>query len=469
MSIASSIPLTWDQAQRLFSRELNHGNYADLFLQYSVTTSVRLEDGIIRSASRSVSLGTGVRVVQGDSVGYAYCESFEPSDISDSLKHAAAIAGSGKPVIAKTSSVVEVGAFYPQQQPLSAVSDERRGKVVRDVLNGCKSREASVDEVQVSLIDTVDQISMFNSLGEMATDQRPMITLSVTAKVTADGRVWFGRGGIGARSGFELFDVCSPAEVGQEAVRQGEVMVRAGAAPAGRMPVVLGAGDSGVLIHESVGHPLEADFVRKGSSAYTGRLGEQVASSLCSVIDDGTIAGDRGSLGVDDELVPTQRTVLIEEGVLTRFMQDRISATQLGVPLTGNGRRESFRYPPMPRMRCTLLDSGTADPSDIVSSVKDGIYCVSFAGGQVNIASGDFVFVPQEAYRIENGALGEPVRNLTLIGNGPDVLTRLDMLGNDFKRSTGTWMCGKGQMVPVGIGMPTARISEMTVGGAGDA
>lgn len=461
--------LTWEDARKLFCQELKRGSYADLFLQHSVATSVRVEDGIIKSASRTVSMGTGVRVVEGERVGYAYCESFDSAEIAECMRHAVAIAESGPAAIPERFSRMPAGDYYGQAQAVAMVPDERRARIARQVLDGCSSREADVEQVQVSLVDTVDRIRMINSLGEFADDERPMITLSVTAKVTDGERLWFGRSGIGARSGFELFDRNSPANIGREAVRQGETMLRAESAPAGRMPVVLGPGDSGVLIHESVGHPLEADFVRKKSSAYTGRLGQQVASKLCTVIDDGTIKGDRGSLAIDDELVSTERTVLIENGTLSRFMQDRISAAQLDAVPTGNGRRESFRHAPMPRMRCTCLDNGTDDPDDILSGVKNGIYCVSFAGGQVNIASGDFVFVPQEAYRIENGALDAPVRNLTLIGNGPDIMTRLDMLGNDFTRSTGTWMCGKGQMVPVGIGMPTARISEMTVGGGGDA
>ncbi len=467
--INNGIPFSSEDAGRVFS-SIRKGTFFDLFLQYRVSTSVRIEDGILKSSTRSVSAGSGVRVVDGESTGYSFCESFEPGEIIRAAGFAQAIAGSGKSGIqAAGGQRILPGNFYSQKIPLMKTSVDERAKLVRRALKAAKDFSHLIDRVTINMTDTEDQILIFNSLGEWGMDIRPMVTLSVTARASRGGNFQFGRSGIGMRMGFEVFDqVESPESIGRRAAKQALTMLDARPAPAGAMPVVLASGESGVLIHESVGHPLEADFIWKKASAYTGRVGEQVASPLCTVVDDGTIPSNRGALGFDDELTPVKRSVLIENGILKGFMNDRITSETLKLERSGNGRRQSFRYPPIPRMRATFMAEGKSSPEEIISEVKKGVYCVAFAGGQVNIASGDFVFVPSEAYLIENGKITAPIKNLTLIGNGPDALTRVDRVGNDFKLSTGTWICGKGQSVPVGIGLPTVRISRLTVGGAAD-
>lgn len=467
MNNRSVIPFSNEDANRVFSG-IRKGTFSDIFLQYRVTTSVRIEDGIVKSATRSVSAGTGVRVVDGESTGYSFCESFEPDDITRAAGFAQAIAGTarnGTQAVDKRRILPE--KLYSQEIPLLETDVSVRAELVRRVLKAAESIDPLIDKVSINMTDTEDRILIFNSEGEWGEDIRPMVTLSASARASRNGNMQFGRSGIGMRMGFEVFEkVGTPELFGKRAAKQALTMLDARPAPAGMMPVVLAQGESGVLIHESVGHPLEADFIWKKASAYTGRVGEQVASPLCTIVDDGTIPSNRGALGFDDELTPTERSVLIENGVLKGFMHDRITSAALKMARTGNGRRQSFRYAPIPRMRATFMESGQTPPEEIISSVKKGIYCVAFAGGQVNIASGDFVFVPSESYLIENGKITTPLKNLTLIGNGPDALNQVDMVGNDYKLSTGTWICGKGQAVPVGIGLPTVRISQLTVGGA---
>ncbi|PJB84058.1 MAG: metalloprotease TldD [Acidobacteria bacterium CG_4_9_14_3_um_filter_49_7] len=461
------IPFSAEDAHRVFSG-IRKGTFSDIFLQYRVTTSVRIEDGIVKSATRSVSAGTGIRIVDGESTGYSFCENFELDDVVSAAGFAQAIAASGKSgTQGMKEHRISAGMLYPQKIPLLEANVTVRSELVRRVLKAAESYDPLIDRVTINMTDTDDRILIFNSEGEWGEDIRPMVTVSASARASRDGNVQFGRSGVGMRMGFEVFEqVESPEMIGSQAAKQAIIMLDAKPAPAGMMPVVLAPGESGVLIHESVGHPLEADFIWKKTSAYTGRVGEQVASPLCTIVDDGTIASNRGALGFDDELTPTERSVLIEKGVLSGFMDDRITSDVLKMARTGNGRRQSFQYAPIPRMRTTFMDNGQTPPEEIIDNVKKGVYCVAFAGGQVNIASGDFVFVPSEAYLIENGKITTPIKNLTLIGNGPDALNRVDMVGNDFKLSTGTWICGKGQTVPVGIGLPTVRISELTVGGA---
>ena len=467
MNSLSVIPFSAEDAHRVFSG-IRKGTFSDIFLQYQVTTSVRIEDGIVKSATRSVSAGTGIRIVDGESSGYSFCESFELDDVISAAGFAQAIATNKK---SGTQGIEErripAGTLYPQKIGLLEANVAVRSELVRRVLKAAESYDPLIDRVTINMTDTDDRILIFNSEGEWGEDIRPMVTVSVSARASRNGNVQFGRSGVGMRMGFEVFEqVESPEMIGSQAAKQAITMLDARPAPAGMMPVVLAPGESGVLIHESVGHPLEADFIWKKASAYTGRVGEQVASPLCTIVDDGTISSNRGALGFDDELTPTERSVLIEKGVLKGFMHDRITSDVLKMARTGNGRRQSFQYAPIPRMRTTFMDNGQTPPEEIIENVKKGVYCVAFAGGQVNIASGDFVFVPSEAYLIENGKITTPIKNLTLIGNGPDALNRVDMVGNDFKLSTGTWICGKGQTVPVGIGLPTVRISELTVGGA---
>ena len=464
---ANPIPFDQEQADRIFRSTLKKGHWSDLFLQVQQVTSLRLEDGIIKSVSQSRSAGTGVRVVDGTSAGYAYCETFDPVRIREALEYAQYPASHTDPFVAGKEAPLSIpGPVSGALDSLVHTPMQQRASILERVEQAARNASPLVREVTATLTDVLEWVAMYHSAGEWCLDQRPMVVLSVSVQVANGGMVQFGRAGYGFRNGFDYFNLLTPEAAASEAVRKALVQLEARPAPAGRLPVVLAAGDSAVLIHESVGHPLEADFVRKQSSAYAGRLGEDVASPLCTITDDGLMTGCRGEVRVDDEIVNGQRTVLIEKGRLTGFMHDRISALEMGVSTTGNGRRESFRYAPMPRMTTTCLEPGTDDPGELVESTKRGIYCVGFAGGQVNIASGDFVFVPDEAYLIENGNISHPVRNLTLIGNGPDILARVDRVANDFRLSTGTWTCGKGQVVPVGIGMPSIRISEMTVGGS---
>lgn len=463
-----TIPFGWDDAQQVFRESLPASTWGELFLQVQQLTSLRLEDGIIRTVSQVRDAGTGVRIVAGANAGFAYCERFDRAGILAAASHAKWM----------FKNAVDGSIPLPQNQALNGskqgmrivdelpgVPMELRAEILHRLNEAARSASDKVTNVTATLMDSAEWVAMFHSDGLTAVDHRPMITLSVQVQVESAGTVRFGRAGFGFRDGFDRFRQLKPEDLATESVRKALLQLEAVEAPAGVMPVVLGPGDPAVLIHESVGHPLEADFVRKRSSAYTDRLGDLVANERCTIIDDGTVPGNRGEVSIDDELVPGERTTLIEAGRLAGFMHDRISAAELDMRLTGNGRRESFRYAPMPRMTTTVLAAGAEEPAEMIEATRSGIYCSGFSGGQVNIASGDFVFVPDEAYRIENGKITVPVRNLTLIGNGPDILSRVDHVGNDFAYSSGTWTCGKGQTVPVGIGMPSVRISEMTVGG----
>lgn len=463
-----TIPFGWDDAQQVFRESLPASTWGELFLQVQQLTSLRLEDGIVRTVSRARDAGTGVRIVQGANAGFAYCERFDREGILAAASHARwmfnnAVTRRNPMLVHRTLSGSKNGMRVVQGLPDEPM--ELRAQILHRVDEAARSASDKVTNVTATLMDSAEWVAMFHSDGLSAVDHRPMITLSVQVQVESGGTVRFGRAGFGFREGFNHFNRLQPEDAAVESVRKALLQLEAVEAPAGVMPVVLGPGDPAVLIHESVGHPLEADFVRKRSSAYTDRVGDLVASESCTIMDDGTVAGSRGEVCIDDELVPGEKTTLIEAGRLVGFMHDRISATELSMRCTGNGRRESFRYAPMPRMTTTVLAAGTEDPGEMIAATRSGIYCRGFSGGQVNIASGDFVFVPDEAYRIEDGSITVPVRNLTLIGNGPDILSRVDHVGNDFAYSTGTWTCGKGQTVPVGIGMPSVRISEMTVGG----
>jgi len=327
------------------------------------------------------------------------------------------------------------------------------------------ARSEKVNKVTVSLTDTENLILMADSRGRLVTDTRPMLRMSVSVIAACGGDRQQGRSGEGGRYDFSFLSEERVRAIAEAAVAEAELLLTAAQAPAGMMPVILAPGDSGILLHEAIGHPLEADFNRKGSSAYTGRMGEMVADPQCTIIDDGTMPHERGSINVDDELNDSQRTVLIENGRLCNYMHDEISARHFEVDSTGNGRRESYKYQPLPRMRNTYMLPGALDPEEIIASTPKGIYCRTFRGGQVDISNGNFIFVPSEAWLIEDGALTRPIKNLSLIGNGPDVLSKVSMVGNDFKMSAGIWTCGKGQQVPVGVGLPTIKISEMTVGG----
>ncbi len=455
-----------EDANKVFASILKKGQFGELFLEFSESISVVFEDDIVKSAVRVQEGGVGVRVVEGETTGYSYCESFDLESILKAGKFASAIASSGKSFLIKEEfKEIKGHNLYRVESILDIFQLNKRVEILKTVSTLAYNYSPLIKKANARCSDSLTRVLIINSKGEYGFDIRPFVNVSVNTIAERENKREFGRDGFAARGGFEFITDEVLKKISSEASRKAILNLDAKPAPAGSMPVILKAGESGVLIHESVGHPLEADFIRKKSSAYTGRVGEKVASSLCTIIDDGTIPDNTGSLNFDDELVLTQKTTLIEKGILKAFMTDRLNADLLSIPYSGNGRRESFKSNPIPRMRVTYLDKGEDAPEDILKSVKKGVLCCSFAGGQVDISSGDFVFVPNESYLIEDGKIKYPVKNLTLIGNGPDVLTRVDMVGHDLKFSTGNWICGKGQSVPVGIGMPTIRIKEITVGG----
>ena len=460
-------PVDEDLATRLLSIALGRGgDYADLFFEYRAGGGLTFEEGITRSASRGVALGLGVRVRQGDATGLAHVEDLAWESMKRAAETAAAIASSGAtPPPQKLEPLT-----LPERYLLDAPSIDLPGLEKRALLERASRAAHAADprivKVSVTFAEEVREILVVTSDGRMAHDVQPLLRFGVSAVAEQQGRRESGRSGGGGRMTLGYFDDKSPEWHGREAARQALVMLDARPAPAGQMPVVLAPGDSGILLHEAVGYGLEADFNRKGTSNYTGRVGEVVASELCTVVDDPTLLQSRGSINVDDEGVEPTRSVLIEGGILRGYMQDRLSAGHFKVRPTGNGRRESFAAVPMPRMTNTVLLAGTHDPEEIVRSVERGIYAKSFGGGQVDISNGDFVFSLTESYLIENGKLTCPLKNVNLIGNGPETLREVSMLGKDVALSDGIWTCGKdGQSVPVGVGCPTLKIGRITVGG----
>jgi len=462
-----SHPIDEDLATRLIGIALGRGgDYADLFFEYRAGGGLTFEEGITRSASRGVGLGLGVRVRQGDATGYAHVEDLAWESMKRAAETAAGIASSGStPPPQKLDPLT-----LPERYLLDAPSIDLSGLEKRALLERASKAAHAVDprivKVSVSFAEEVREILVITSDGRMAHDVQPLLRFGVSAVAEQQGRRESGRSGGGGRMTLAYFDDKSPEWHGREAARQALVLLDARPAPAGQMPVVLAPGDSGILLHEAVGHGLEADFNRKGTSNYTGRVGEVVASELCTVVDDPTLLQSRGSINVDDEGVEPTRSVLIEGGILRGYMQDRLSAGHFKVRPTGNGRRESFAAVPMPRMTNTVLLAGTHDPEEIIKSVERGIYAKSFGGGQVDISNGDFVFSLTESYLIENGKVTAPLKNVNLIGNGPETLREVSMLGKDVELSDGIWTCGKdGQSVPVGVGCPTLKIGRITVGG----
>ncbi|HWP05244.1 MAG TPA: metallopeptidase TldD-related protein [Polyangiaceae bacterium] len=462
-----SHPIDEDLATRLLGIALGRGgDYADLFFEYRAGGGLTFEEGITRSASRGVGLGLGVRVRQGDATGYAHVEDLAWESMKRAAETAAGIASSGStPPPQKLDPLT-----LPERYLLDAPSIDLSGLEKRALLERASKAAHAVDprivKVSVSFAEEVREILVITSDGRMAHDVQPLLRFGVSAVAEHEGRRESGRSGGGGRMTLAYFDDKSPEWHGREAARQALVMLDARPAPAGQMPVVLAPGDSGILLHEAVGHGLEADFNRKGTSNYTDRIGQVVASELCTVVDDPTLLQSRGSINVDDEGVEPTRSVLIEGGILRGYMQDRLSAGHFKVRPTGNGRRESFAAVPMPRMTNTVLLAGTHDPEEIIKSVERGIYAKSFGGGQVDISNGDFVFSLTESYLIEGGKVTAPLKNVNLIGNGPETLREVSMLGKDVALSDGIWTCGKdGQSVPVGVGCPTLKIGRITVGG----
>lgn len=456
-------------ADRLLQAALGGGgDYADLYFEYRVGSDFSLEDQQIKNVGRGVTMGLGVRVTKGDATGYAYCEELTLERMLAAAKTAGQIAsGGGHPSPIDVQAVTVGNRYKIDNSSLMLPPNDKLGLLRRaDV--AARAASSKVVKAEASFVEQIREVLVISSNGQMTRDRLPMMRFGVRV-VVEDGAVrQAGSSGGGGRMGLSYFDQegCSPEDHGREAVRVALAMLEAQEAPAGAMEVVLAAGDSGILLHEAVGHGLEADFNRKGTSNYSGQIGNLVASELCTVVDDGTIDDSRGSINVDDEGNLGQNNTLIDNGKLVGYMHDHLSAKHFGVAPSGNGRRQSFRSMPLPRMTNTCLLAGEHDPEEIIKSVKNGVYAVKFSGGQVNISNGDFVFSLTEGYRIEDGKITAPLKGVNLIGNGPEVLRNVVMLGTDFKRSDGIWTCGKdGQSVPVGVGTPTMKISEITVGG----
>jgi len=440
---------------------------ADLYFQHSRSESWVLEDGIVKEGSHSIEQGVGVRAISGEKTGFAYSDEIVLPELLTAAQSARAIAQSGRDAGSHALAARQTPVLYPPIDPVESLPNEDKIILLREVDKFCRSADPRIGQVVVSLSAVVDTVLIAAADGTLAADVRPLVRLNVQVIAEQNGRREQGVAGGGGRYGYrELLANGRARALAHEAVRQALVNLESVPAPAGSMTVVLGPGWPGILLHEAIGHGLEGDFNRKGSSAFSGRVGDKVAAAGVTVVDDGTLANRRGSLSVDDEGVPTECTTLIENGVLKGYMQDKLNARLMGTRATGNGRRESFAHLPMPRMTNTYMLAGAHDPQEIIASVERGLYAVNFGGGQVDITNGKFVFSASEAYLIENGRITRPVKGATLIGSGPEVLTRVSMVGNDLKLDEGVGVCGKeGQSVPVGVGQPTLRIDAMTVGG----
>jgi TldD protein len=447
----------------LLSREIDYG---EVFVQSTRSESFGLEDGIVKDGAFSVDAGIGVRALAGEKTGFAYSEDIRLDGLQQAAKAARSIAkkGAGRGVPALNATAYP--ALYEGVDPISSLSDAEKVVLLRQVDGIARAEDARVKEVNVRISASHESMLVMASDGTLAADIRPLVRLDVSVIVQQGERRERGSaGGGGRRSLFSLGEGDWAGDLAKEAVRMALINLEAIDAPAGPMPVVLGSGWPGVLLHEAVGHGLEGDFNRKGSSAFSGRVGEQVASTLCTIVDDGTMQGRRGSLSVDDEGTQTQSTVLIENGILKGYMQDKLNARLMNVAPTGNGRRQSFAHVPMPRMTNTYMLPGQDLPEDILRSVKKGVYAVKFGGGSVDITSGRFVFSATEAYLIEDGKVTAPIRGATLIGSGPEVMNKVSMVGNDLNLDGGVGVCGKdGQSVPVGVGQPTLKVDEIIVG-----
>ena len=453
---------------RALSLVMDHAvDAADLYFQVSREESWALEDGIVKEGSASIEEGVGVRAIAGEKTGFAYSDEIQPTALAEAARAARAIAKQtpGKGVQAWGRNTPQ--HLYSSFDPLTSLEDSAKIAWLERVDRETRAMDPRIVQVMASCHAVHEVVLVANSDGALAGDVRPLVRFNVSVIAEQNGRRELGYAGAGGRYSLaELVEGDRPLKLAREAVRQALVNLEAVPAPAGSMPVVLAPGWPGILLHEAIGHGLEGDFNRKGTSAFSNRIGERVASPNCTVVDDGTLPGRRGSLNIDDEGTPSQCTTLIENGILKGYLQDTHNARLMGTRSTGNGRRESFAHMTLPRMTNTYMRPGPHDPAEIIASVERGIYAVNFGGGQVDITSGKFVFSASEAYLIENGKVTAPIKGATLIGNGPDVLTRVSMVGNDLKLDAGVGTCGKeGQSVPVGVGQPTLRIDAMTVGG----
>jgi TldD protein len=441
---------------------------ADLYFQYTRSEGWSLEEGIVKTGSFSIDQGVGVRAVSGEKTAFAYSDDISEASLLDAARTVRSISSAGRSARVKTAvrKIAPSRSLYGGIDPISTLDSTAKVQLLEKAEKLARSRDPRVAQVMAGLASEYDVVLVARADGTLAADVRPLVRLSVTVIAEQNGRREMGSGGGGGRFGLAYFDDAKIAEYVDQAVKAALTNLDARPAPAGELTVVLGAGWPGILLHEAIGHGLEGDFNRKGSSAFSGRIGERVAAKGVTVLDDGTIADRRGSLNVDDEGNASQRNVLIEDGILKGYIQDSLNARLMKVKPTGNGRRESYAHVPMPRMTNTYMLGGDKDPKEIVASIKKGLYATNFGGGQVDITSGKFVFSASEAYWVENGKIQYPVKGATIVGNGPDALTRVTMIGNDMALDSGVGTCGKeGQSVPVGVGQPTLRIDGLTVGG----
>ncbi|MET0070616.1 MAG: metalloprotease TldD [Candidatus Thiodiazotropha sp.] len=467
-TILSPVGLAAQDLDRMLGELTGKGvDAADLYFQSSRLESWVLEDGIIKEGAHNIEQGAGIRVISGEKTGFAYSDELQLPTLQEAARAARAITRSGAEQSVRISGVPVSRQLYAAINPLPTLDEVEKVELLHQLDREARNQDPRVKEVIVSLVAAHDVVLVAAIDGTLCADVRPLVRLNVHVIAEQGSRREQGSSGGGARESLDYF-MRQERGLGyaREAVRQALVNLEAVDAPAGSMPVVLGPGWPGVLLHEAVGHGLEGDFNRKGTSAFSGRIGEQVAAACCTVVDDGTLPGRRGSLTVDDEGTPGQNTVLIENGILKGYMQDKHNASLMKVDTTGNGRRESYAHLPMPRMTNTYMLPGEQDPEEIIGSVDRGLYAVNFGGGQVDITSGRFVFSASEAYLIEKGKVTRPVKGATLIGNGPETMTRVSMVGNDLKLDAGVGVCGKeGQSVPVGVGQPTLKVDELIVGG----
>lgn len=455
-----------DVIRILESMQTHKIDFAEMYFQCTRHESWVLESGIVKDASFSSDRGVGVRALTGEKTGFAYSEEIILPALEQAASASRSIATAGGNGSVKLVANEAPVALYQDQDPLLSFTEGEKLQLLQKLDSIARSADPRVTEVIASLSGVYEKVLVCSTDGTLASDVRPLVRASVTVIMKHKDKTERGSSGAGGRDSYQVLTDDLLKQIAQEAVHQASINLEAIAAPAGIMPVVLGCGWPGVLLHEAIGHGLEGDFNRKGSSAFAGRIGQRVASPLCTIVDDGTIQRARGSLTIDDEGTPTQSTTLIENGILTGYMQDKKNAHLMKTASTGNGRRESYACLPLPRMTNTYMLAGESEPQDIIKSVKKGIYAPNFGGGQVDITSGKFVFSTSEAYLIENGQVTQPVKGATLIGNGPDILTKVSMVGNDMALDKGIGVCGKeGQSVPVGVGQPTLKVDELTVGG----
>ena len=460
--------LDTDALQRAFGTLLGPGiDFGDLYFQHTRRESWSMEDGIVKDGAHAIEQGVGVRAISGEKTGFAYSDDLDAAALIASAQSARAIARDGRQHAGQALARNSGRQLYPALDPVDAFANEAKVALLRRVDALVRALDPRVQQAMVSLSGGVDTVLVARSDGVLAGDVRPLVRMNIQVIVEQNGRRESGFAGFGGRYSYEqLLADDKPEKFAREALRQALVNLEAIDAPAGTMPIVLGHGWPGVLLHEAVGHGLEGDFNRKGTSTYAGRIGQRVAAKGVTIVDDGTLDGRRGSLNIDDEGTPTSCTTLIEDGILAGYMQDTLNARLMGMAPTGNGRRESFAHLTMPRMTNTYMRAGTHDPEEMIRSVKRGLYAVNFGGGQVDITSGKYVFTATEAYLIEDGKVTAPVKGATLIGNGPETMQRVAMIGNDMALDDGVGICGKdGQSVPVGVGQPSLLISELTVGG----